>query len=68
MNPGGIDRGGSDRDVFEVWRQDDNGNRFLMSRHADRAAAEAVVAEMEAGVQHKQLYFVVAGPAAVQEA
>jgi hypothetical protein len=49
--------------VFEVWRQDDNGNRFLMSRHRDRAAAEAVVAEMEAGVQHKQLYFVVEGSA-----
>lgn len=44
---------------FEVWRQDDNGNRFLMSRHSDRAAAEAAVAAMEAGVQHKQLYFVV---------
>ncbi|WP_344660463.1 hypothetical protein [Catenulispora subtropica] len=46
-------------EVFEVWRQDDNGNRFLMSRHPDRASAEAAVAAMEAGVQHKQLYFVV---------
>jgi hypothetical protein len=45
---------------FEVWRQDDNGNRFLMSGHADRADAEAAVAAMEAGVQHKQLYYVVA--------
>lgn len=44
---------------FEVWRQDDNGNRFLMSEHADRAGAEAAVAAMEAGVQHKQLYYVV---------
>ena len=43
---------------FELWRQDDNGNRYLMSRHPDRPAAEAAVAAMEAGVQHKQLYFV----------
>lgn len=48
---------------FEVWRQDDNGNRYLISTHAERAAAEAVVAEMESGVQHKQLYFVVERPA-----
>lgn len=45
--------------VFEVWRQDDNGNRYLVSSHADRDAAEAAVAAMEAGVQHKQLYYVV---------
>ena len=44
---------------FELWRQDDNGNRFLVSGHADRAGAEAAVAAMEAGVQHKQLYYVV---------
>ena len=44
---------------FEVWRQDDNGNRFLVSGHDDRAGAEAAVAAMEAGVQHKQLYYVV---------
>lgn len=49
---------GAGRQDFEVWRQDDNGNRFLMSRHSDRAAAEAAVNAMEAGVQHKQLYFV----------
>ncbi|ACU74403.1 hypothetical protein Caci_5544 [Catenulispora acidiphila DSM 44928] len=47
------------RTVFELWRQDDNGNRFLMSGHPDRATAEAAVAAMEAGVQHKQLYFLV---------
>ena len=45
--------------TFELWRQDDNGNRFLMSAHPDRDAAEAAVAAMEAGVQHKQLYYVV---------
>jgi ADP-ribosylglycohydrolase len=47
---------------FEAWRQDDNGNRYLMSRHPDRASADAAVAAIEAGVQHKQLYFVVEKP------
>ena len=45
--------------MFEVWRQDDNGNRYLVSSHSGRVAAEAAVAGLEAGVQHKQLYFVV---------
>jgi hypothetical protein len=54
--------------VFEVWRQDDNGNRYLVSAHPDRASAEAAVAEIEAGVQHKQLYFVVERPAPRQQA
>jgi hypothetical protein len=53
--------------VFEVWRQDDNGNRYLMSAHPDRASAEAAVAEIESGVQHKQLYFVVERPVPPQE-
>jgi hypothetical protein len=44
--------------TFEVWRQDDNGNRFLVSRHSDRAAAEAAVTAIEVGVPHKQLYYV----------
>lgn len=51
--------------VFEVWRQDDNGNRYLVSAHPDRDAAEAAVATMEAGVQHKQLYYVVERAAVV---
>lgn len=51
-------------ETWEVWRQDDNGNRFLVSAHPDRAAAEAVVAEMESGVQHKQLYYLLERPAA----
>lgn len=54
--------------VFEVWRQDDNGNRFLMSTHPDRTSADSVVAEMESGVQHKQLYFVVERSAPPREA
>jgi hypothetical protein len=44
--------------VFELWRQDDNGNRFLVSVHGDRPAAEAALRDWEGGVQHKQLYFV----------
>ncbi|MEY9931916.1 hypothetical protein ABH926_006565 [Catenulispora sp. GP43] len=48
--------------AFEVWRQDDNGNRYLMTTHTDRASAEAAVAEIEAGVPHKQLYYVVERP------
>ena len=50
--------------VFEVWRQDDNGNRYLVSTHTDRDAAEDAGAGMEAGVQHKQLYYVVERAAA----
>lgn len=57
----------SESAVFEVWRQDDNGNRYLMTTHPDRAAAEAAVAEIEAGVPHKQLYFVVERPGAAPE-
>jgi hypothetical protein len=45
--------------VFELWRQDDNGNRFLVSVHDDSLLAEAALREFESGVQHKQLYFVV---------
>ncbi|WP_203901757.1 hypothetical protein [Virgisporangium aliadipatigenens] len=40
-----------------VWRQDDNGNRFEVRRFDDRAAAEALAAEMEAR-GHKQIYWV----------
>lgn len=52
----------ADSTIYEVWRQDDNGNRYLMASHRDRAAAEAAVAEIEAGVPHKQLYYVVVRP------
>ncbi|NUR27238.1 MAG: hypothetical protein HOV83_15555 [Catenulispora sp.] len=58
-NGEGFEAFGAGFPEFEVWRQDDNGNRFLMSRHPDRASADAAVAAMEAGVQHKQLYWVV---------
>jgi hypothetical protein len=42
-----------------VWRQDDNGNRFVVTRRASRVEAEEVAAEMEAR-GHKQLYWVAA--------
>ena len=43
---------------YELWRQDDNGNRYLVSVHTDRAAADAALDDLERGVVHKQLYFV----------
>ncbi|WP_084315977.1 hypothetical protein [Actinospica robiniae] len=43
---------------WEVWRQDDNGNRYLVSAHPDVAAARIRVAELESGVAHKQTYWV----------
>jgi putative RNA 2'-phosphotransferase len=39
-----------------VWRQDDNGNRFVVARRAFRAEAEALAGEMEAR-GHKQTYW-----------
>ncbi|GAA0428834.1 hypothetical protein Aca07nite_36970 [Actinoplanes capillaceus] len=42
-----------------VWRQDDNGNRFVVARFASRAEAEELAAEMESR-GHKQLYGVAA--------
>ncbi len=43
--------------IFELWRQDDNGNRFLVGIFTDRAAAERKMAEL-ARVPHKQTYWV----------
>jgi hypothetical protein len=38
-----------------VWRQDDNGNRFVVERHLSRDEAERLAAEFEAR-GHKQVY------------
>jgi hypothetical protein len=46
-------------DEWVVWRQDDNGNRYVVRRLASRAAAEKLAAELEAR-GHKQLYWVAA--------
>lgn len=43
--------------TFELWRQDDNGNRFLVGTFADRAAAERRLAELTR-IQHKQTYWI----------
>jgi hypothetical protein len=43
--------------TWVVWRQDDNGNRFVVARKESRAEAEALAAEMEAR-GHKQTYWV----------
>lgn len=43
---------------WEVWRQDDNGNRYLVSAHPDEPAAKRRLAELESGVVHKQTYWI----------
>ncbi|MCC7531864.1 MAG: heavy metal translocating P-type ATPase [Candidatus Melainabacteria bacterium] len=46
---------------FEVWRQDDNGNKFFVDKHETREAAEASVKTLESGRSgrgHKQTYWV----------
>src|SRR5687768_14787290 len=46
---------------WEVWRQDDNGNRFRIAGHSERIDAMAQMLALESGYEHKQLYWV-AGP------
>ncbi|NUT17939.1 MAG: hypothetical protein HOV77_02020 [Hamadaea sp.] len=43
--------------IWVVWRQDDNGNRYEVARHASREAADAQAAELESR-GHKQVYWV----------
>lgn len=48
---------------YEVWRQDDNGNRFLVSGGQTYDEASSVLAQFEA-LTHKQTYWIaVAAPA-----
>jgi hypothetical protein len=42
---------------WTVWRQDDNGNQYVVSRHDTQAEAQSVAADMEAR-GHKQVYWV----------
>ncbi|GAA2714946.1 hypothetical protein [Actinoplanes palleronii] len=42
-----------------VWRQDDNGNRYVVARKDSRSEADELAATMEAR-GHKQLYWVAA--------
>jgi hypothetical protein len=42
-------------DTWELWRQDDNGNRFRIARFSSREAADAEQRRFEA-LAHKQTY------------
>ena len=42
---------------FALWRQDDNGNRFLVGSFCDRIAAEQRLAELTRQL-HKQTYWI----------
>jgi len=44
---------------WTVWRQDDNGNQYVVSRHDTQAEAQSVAADLEAR-GHKQVYWVAA--------
>lgn len=43
--------------IFELWRQDDNGNRFLVGTFNDQAAADHRLDELT-HCQHKQIYWI----------
>jgi hypothetical protein len=43
--------------MFLLWRQDDNGNRFIVGSFADRTAAERQMAELTRAL-HKQTYWI----------
>jgi hypothetical protein len=48
---------------WQVWRQDDNGARFLIATYPDEADARARLAEMKrTGGHHKQLYWLTRRP------
>lgn len=54
-------QGNSESMPFELWRQDDNGNRFLVGTFADRAAAEARQRQLTRAI-HKQTYWIAERP------
>ena len=43
--------------TFELWRQDDNGNLFLIAVFNDRVLAERRLADLSIN-QHKQTYWI----------
>lgn len=51
--------------VWELWRQDDNGNQVRMGTSGDRVAALAQVLALDSGVPHKQTYWVDGPPGPV---
>ena len=54
------------RTKFEVWRQDDNGNRFLIGAFPERAGAEERIAELTR-TPHKQTYWITERTEEMQE-
>ena len=42
---------------WKLWRQDDNGHRFLVDTYSSREEAETRMAELTVG-HHKQTYWV----------
>ena len=45
-------------ETWELWRQDDNGNRYLVSVHPDEASARDRMFVFESGTVHKQHYWI----------
>jgi hypothetical protein len=43
---------------YEIWRQDDNGNRFLVASFPARETAEQRLAELTR-CSHKQTYWII---------
>lgn len=46
---------------YELWRQDDNGQRFFVGRHPRREDAERQLAVLSR-VPHKQSYWIIEHP------
>ena len=53
---------------WQLWREDDNANRYLVSVYPDEAGARARLADFEAGVVHKQHYWIQEAPLGRQAA
>ena len=45
-------------ETWELWRQDDNGNRYLVSIHPDEGSAQGRMSAIESGTVHKQHYWI----------
>lgn len=45
------------RIAWELWRQDDNGSRFLVGRYEEKSEAEEKMAELSRAL-HKQIYWI----------
>ena len=47
-----------ERETWELWRQDDNGNIYLISAYPDEASARDRMFVFESGTVHKQNYWI----------